>query len=354
MKLEVDIRKNLGDFRLDVQLKSQSSRIGILGASGSGKSMLLKSLAGIETPDVGRIQIGENVFFDSSRKRNIKPQIRRVGYLFQNYALFPRMTVEKNIEAGLRGDREQKRRRVLEMMEKFQISDLAGRLPSELSGGQQQRVALARIMAYQPDVVLLDEPFAALDMYLKDRLQQEMADMLKDYPGIVILVSHSRDEIYRFSEELLVMQRGASLILGRTKEIFEDPRFVEAARLTGCRNFSRIRRLDVHTVEAADWGIVLHFQGDVPEWVVSVGYRAHDFVPLWGERTRNCLKLRVESLAQVPFEWHYYVLPEKDTEEKSTLCWFVQQKSWRNLEERGMPDYLQLEEEKILFLKDSC
>ena len=169
MAIDVKILKKWGEFCLDIRFQSQSKRIGILGASGSGKSMTLKSIAGIETPDSGYIEIDGNILFDKETKINLKPQKRKVGYLFQNYALFPTMTVEQNIAAGLKGKKPVLRRRVGEMVRKFGLTGLENRYPHQLSGGQQQRTALARIMAYEPKVILLDEPFSALDMYLKDR-----------------------------------------------------------------------------------------------------------------------------------------------------------------------------------------
>lgn len=350
MELTVDIKRKLGEFNLDIHFRGSSRRIGILGASGCGKSMTLKSIAGIETPDEGRIQIGDKVLFDSENRSNLKPQKRNIGYLFQNYALFPTMTVAKNIEAGLKGSKEQKHKRVQEMIEKFQLIGLADRLPGELSGGQQQRVALARIMAYEPDAILLDEPFSALDVFLKDRLQQEMMEMLKDYPGLVIMVSHSRDEIYRFSEELLIMDKGSAVIYGGTKEIFANPVKREAARLTGCKNFSDIRRVDDHTAELVDWGITVHVENTIPENATCIGYRAHDFVPVWGARRENCLRTNVESMAELPFENNYYLRPE-GAEGKQTICWFLQRDKMAEVECQGMPDYLQLREEDIMFLE---
>ena len=167
MALEVDIEKKLGDFRLRAAFTCDKGITGILGASGSGKSMTLKCIAGIERPDRGRIVLDGRVLFDSRQKINLKPQKRRVGYMFQNYALFPTMTVTQNIAAGqgISADR------VREMIERFHLKGLEGHYPSELSGGQQQRVALARIMAYRPDLILLDEPFSALDDNLKERLR---------------------------------------------------------------------------------------------------------------------------------------------------------------------------------------
>ena len=240
------------------------------------------------------------------------------------------------------------------MVAKFQLQGLEKRLPGQLSGGQQQRVALARIMAYEPDVILLDEPFSALDMYLKDRLQQELMDMLADYRGTVIMVSHNRDELYRFSEELLIIDQGHIVAAGETKELFRNPVSREAARLTGCKNFSRAFRTDEHTVEAEDWGITLHTKGEIPEDVQWLGYRAHDFVPVWGERRENMLRFDLGSSALLPFERNYYLLPENSTDhsqESKNICWFVQREKIEELEERGMPDYLLFREDKILFLK---
>lgn len=352
MGITVQIKKRLGDFNLDVKFQGQSDRIGILGASGCGKSMTLKSIAGIETPDEGRIAVAGKVFFDSSALMNVRPQKRNIGYLFQNYALFPTMTVSENIKAGLKGTKEEKRKRAQEMMEKFQIVSLADRLPGELSGGQQQRAALARILAYEPDVILLDEPFSALDMFLKDRLQKEMAEMLKDYQGIVIMVSHSRDEIYRFSKELLVMENGHSVIYGETKKIFENPVHKESAKLTGCKNIAGIKKIDEHTVEVSDWGILLHTENKVPEDADYIGYRAHDFLPVWGERKENSLKVDIDTMAEFPFEHNYYLFPEGKAKGNGiNISWFVQREMLSILKEKGVPDYLEIKEDKLMFLK---
>ena len=367
MSIRVKIRKKLDSFLLDMDFQSDSRRIGILGASGCGKSMTLKSIAGIVTPDEGVIEVEGRTLFDREQKINLKPQQRNVGYLFQNYALFPTMTVEKNIAAGLKGNRRENEQRVREMIDKFRLEGLEKRLPGRLSGGQQQRVALARIMAYEPDVILLDEPFSALDMYLKDQLQQELIEMLEDYEGTVIMVSHNRDEVYRFSQELLVIDQGKVSASGETKELFKNPVSKEAARLTGCKNFSRIRRLDAHTAQALDWGITLHIQREIPAETEWFGYRAHDFIPVWGEREENTIRFELESSALLPFERNYYLYPESgDTpgktsgdaqgevleaqEERKVLCWFVQREKADQLDARGYPDYLRFQEDKILFL----
>lgn len=354
----IDIQKKLGNFELKIQFESQSNRIGILGASGCGKSMTLKSIAGIETPDHGYIKIDGKVLFDTEQKVNLKPQQRNVGYLFQNYALFPTMTVEQNILIGVDGwekkhgklSKQEKRNVVAEMVKKFRLEGLEKKLPGELSGGQQQRVALARILAYEPDVILLDEPFAALDMFLKNRLQQELLDMLKDYKGTVIMVSHSRDEIYRFSEELLIIDDGKNVVSGKTKEIFANPRKVEAAKLTGCKNFSRAKKVDTHHLEVCDWNVTLEFEQEIQGDVTYIGYRAHEFEPVWGEKEKNCIPVVVESVAELPFEKQYY-LKMTNEEQAEPVCWFVQKDKWEMLKEKGVPSYLRLKEEQILLLK---
>lgn len=350
MPVSIEIYKKLKNFELNINFTSKSRRIGILGGSGSGKSMTLKSIAGIEQPDSGCITVDGKRLFDSKEKVNLKPQKRNVGYLFQNYALFPTMTVEKNIAAGLQGSRQEKELRVREMINKFRLQGLEKHLPGQLSGGQQQRTAIARIMAYEPDLILLDEPFSALDMYLKDQLQREMAEMLENYHGIIIMVSHNRDEIFRFSEEILIIDQGRSVVSGNTKEIFQNPVSLAAARLTGCKNFSRARRINEHMAEALDWGITFRTERDIPEYTEWVGFRAHDFIAVWEKDKNkfvNMLPFRLDGSAELPFEKNYYI----KTEKKTTVCWFVQRETEYQIAKKGMPDYLAFDENKLLFLK---
>ena len=349
MSMEVKIHKKLGEYELDVYWKSKKKRIGILGASGSGKSLTLKSIAGIEHPDKGYIRIGEHILYDSDSGTCLKPQKRNVGYMFQNYALFPAMTVAQNVGAGLSGDKKKKQEQVEKMIRHFHLEGLEKRLPRELSGGQQQRVALARIMAYEPSVILLDEPFSALDVFLKDRLQQEMMELLSDYDGTVILVSHSRDEIYSFSEEVLVIEDGHGIRLGPVKEVFNAPRYKTAARLTGCKNIADVYRMDAQTVYVKDWDVQLIFKGrSVPENVKAIGIRAHDLIPVYGTISGAMLKVKEWKSVDYPFERKYFIQCESGCED---FCWFVQREISATLEEKGMPDALAFPEEKVLFLE---
>ena len=193
--LEVQIYKKLAEFDLDVSFQVNDNILGLMGASGSGKSMTLKCIAGIETPDQGRIVLNNRVLFDSEKKINVPIQKRNVGYMFQSYALFPNMNVYENISVGLRARKVKDVDIVVrKVMKQFQISELASRYSKQLSGGQRQRVALARLMAYEPDVLLLDEPFSALDEDLKEDLLRELKSELQ-ISKPVVFVSHNKEEV---------------------------------------------------------------------------------------------------------------------------------------------------------------
>ena len=198
MGLYVKIKKDFGGFVLDSEFEADAEVLGILGESGCGKSMTLRCIAGVVTPDEGRIELDGTVFFDSEKKINLKPQERHVGLLFQNYALFPNMNVMQNLQAGIRGQKlrkDEQQKRITEMMEKFCLQGLERHKPSQLSGGQQQRVALARILLTRPRLLMLDEPFAALDEFLRWKLELELEDVLKEFDATTLFVSHNRDEI---------------------------------------------------------------------------------------------------------------------------------------------------------------
>lgn len=211
MHLEVDIFKKLKEFDLDVHFKIDEICLGIMGPSGSGKSMTLKCIAGIETPDSGRIVLNGQVLFDSEKNINLTPQQRNVGYMFQSYALFPNMTVYDNIAAPLRARKENKdtiHDLVLQVMKDIHIEGLEKRYPRQLSGGQKQRVALARLLVYHAEVILLDEPFSALDEDLKENLLKEMKIRLEAYHRPVVFVSHNKEEIKMLSHDMYKIKKG--------------------------------------------------------------------------------------------------------------------------------------------------
>ena len=281
MGVKIDIQKKVGSFHLDIRFQSEASRIGILGASGCGKSMTLKSIAGIELPDQGQIELDGKVVYSSKDRIHIRPQERSVGYLFQNYALFPNMTVEQNILCGLyrEKDKQEKRRKMQEAVENMGLVGQSGLYPHQLSGGQQQRTALARMLVSQPELLLLDEPFSALDAYLREQMQTQVRRILEQYGKDVLLVSHSRDEVYYLCGRLAVMNQGKILTMGDTRDIFADPGSRTAAILTGCKNIAFARKSGEYEVEVPEWGIRLKTGKQVQDSVCAVGIRAHYFNP---------------------------------------------------------------------------
>ena len=302
MSLLVDIEKDLGGFRLRVCFDTEAPLTGLLGASGCGKSLTLQCIAGIQRPDRGRILLDGRVLFDAKAGIDLPPRQRRVGYLFQHYALFPTMTVAENIRCGAhgRGPRAEQERIVREMVALLQLQGLERLRPAQLSGGQAQRVALARMLAADPQLLLLDEPFSALDSHLRDQLQPQLRDLLQAVGRQTVLVTHSRDEAYRLCSTLCIMDGGRTLRTGPTKEVFADPRSVAAARLTGCKNVAAARRVDETTVEVPDWGIRLQTARPVPEDLRAVGLRAHAFDP---RVAVNRFGVESAGAMEEPFEW---------------------------------------------------
>ncbi len=281
MSLSVHIRKKAGDFRLSVDFEHEKGVTGILGASGCGKSMTLKCIAGIIKPDEGRIVLNGRVLFDSEKGINLKPQERNVGYLFQNYALFPNMTVEQNVLCGLSKvkSKQIKYEKLEHMLEVMELSEYRKQLPHQLSGGQQQRTALARILVSEPELLLLDEPFSALDAYLREQLQTQVHRILSDFGKDALLVSHNRDEVYYLCDQTAIMHQGSFLNHGRTKMVFSDPKSKAAAVLTGCKNIADAYKTGEYQVFVPDWGIHLQTKQPVGDKLCAVGLRAHYFNP---------------------------------------------------------------------------
>ena len=226
MALLVDIEKRLGDFQLDAKLEVGNEVLGLVGNSGCGKSLTLRCIAGIEKPDRGRIVLDGVTLFDSEKHVNLTPQKRHTGLMFQNYALFPNMTVRQNIRAGTLRDQqtEQERdRKVSDIMDSFGLSSLAQHYPRQLSGGQQQRTALARILVSEPRILMLDEPFSALDSELKFRMEKEVREVIDRFGKTTLLVSHDRGEAYRLCSRIAMVHEGcADRILSKEEWLLES------------------------------------------------------------------------------------------------------------------------------------
>lgn len=256
MTIEMNILKKYRDFTLDCQLEAGNEIIGLLGSSGSGKSLTLKSVAGIIMPDRGRIVIDDRVVFDSEKKIRIPARERKVGYLFQNYALFPRMTVAENITACLSGSRQEKNRKAEELLKKFQLEGFGDKKPDRLSGGQQQRAAMARMMSIEPKTILLDEPFSALDTNLKWRLENDLAVFLRSFSGTTVLVTHNKDEAYRLCDRIAVIDDGKIREFGEKEEIFRNPKTRSAAAMLGFKNIAPLEE-GTTEMEVPRWKLTL-------------------------------------------------------------------------------------------------
>lgn len=355
MSLYVDIRKKLGDFRLETQFEAAEGVTGILGASGCGKSMTLRCIAGIVKPDEGYIELDGRVLFDSKKNINLRPQDRHVGLLFQNYALFPNMTVRQNLMTGLKAEKTEKKeaeKRIQEMLEKFELKGLEKHKPAELSGGQQQRVALARIFLSSPRVLMLDEPFSALDGYLRWNLEQELLETLKEFGGPTLFVSHSRDEVYRICDRVCVMDQGSSSPVIPVKQLFEAPESRAAALLSGCKNFARARVAEKGRVTVQDWGETLFYSGEHEpdtEDVRYVGVRSH-YIGLMGEKEaaaqpENTFRCRIDRVIDDVFSTVLMVTPEHaENSQESRKNHFdrirveITKEHWREFCEREFAD----------------
>lgn len=313
MSLKIDIKKSLPSFELNINFEHSKGILGILGASGFGKSMTLKSIAGLITPDTGSIILDDEILFDSSKKINLKPQKRSAGYLFQNYALFPNMTVYENIEAGLFKLPKDEKKKITEYyIEKLNLRGLENHYPSELSGGQQQRTALARAIAPKPKILLLDEPFSALDVHLKSKLEKDLIPILKEYEGLVIMVSHDISESYRICDEIIVYDEGSALPKRNKEDLFNNPTNLIEAQITGCQNIFKCRRMDEHNVYIDDLSMTINCNYKIDTNINFTGIRSHDIKIVNDSYHNNSLRVQIYDIVKNPFSLKIYAKTEEN------------------------------------------
>ena len=322
MSLSVHIKKKVGNFQLAVDFEHCDGVTGILGASGCGKSMTLKCIAGIMKPDEGHIAVNGRILFNSEKKINVKPQERNMGYLFQNYALFPNMTVEKNILCGMPKEKNKivRNEKMEEMLEIMELSSVRKLFPHQLSGGQQQRCALARILVSEPDVLLLDEPFSALDSYLREQLQTQVRSILERFGKEALMVSHSRDEVYYLCNQVAIMNQGRILNQGKTKAVFADPQSKIAAILTGCKNIADAYKIGEYEVYVPEWGISLQTKVPVKDDLCAVGLRAHYFNP---KEKENNFPVCFVNEREDPFEFRLLFRYENQKQGSQDIWWRI-------------------------------
>ncbi len=351
MSLKVDIKKKFKGFNLHVSFETNNEYLGLLGASGCGKSLTLKCIAGVETPDEGRIVLRDRVLFDSKKNINLKPQERNVGYMFQNFALFPNMTVEENIGAGLKAYKKEKKEIVDDMIKLFHLQGLEKKYPGQMSGGQQQRTALARCIAYKPDVLLLDEPFSALDTHLKSQVQAEMLELLKLYHGNVLMVSHSMEEAYKFCKNLVIIEEGNSVLFGETKEIFKNPELASVARLIGCKNISSCSLLSPNKIYAHDWDIEIDLNKTVSD-IGFVGIQSNNFeiVEKMDVNDTNIIECNIIDKIE-KIQGYTIIFKNKKSSNITNHMYFdIKKEKWNN--RKNIDNlYLRIPVDKILLLK---
>ncbi len=306
--LEIQVEKALENFTLQVSLSTGTGAVGLLGASGAGKSMTLRMISGVVAPDGGRVVLNGRVLYDSTVGKNVPSAKRRIGVVFQDYALFPHKTVAENVGFGLSALPEQERRaRVDRQLNLMHISELANLYPREISGGERQRVAIARCMAIEPDALLLDEPFAALDPFLRRQMEEQLRETLTTYNGVVIFVTHDMEEAFRFCTDLLVLDSGRVIASGPKHELFERPRTVVAARLTGCKNIVSARRVVADRIAVDAWNCQLKSANPISSAFTHVGFRSHQITFQQDAEVENTFPCWLVSTSEAPHEMTLYL-----------------------------------------------
>ena len=341
--LECRIIKDFKNFRLDVDFSMGEESLALLGASGAGKSLTLKSIAGLIKPDAGRIVLNNRVLFDSEKKINLKPQDRKVGYLFQDYALFPNFTVEENIETGLRqGDTS----RVEQVIKDLHIEHIKDKYPHMISGGEKQRAALARILVNRAEILLLDEPFSAIDSFMRDKVENEVVNIIKKYKIKTILVSHNKEESYRLCDNIVTLNGGRSEGKLETDELFKNPPTITAAKLVGIKNFSRVKHEDSGKISALDWGMSLKAGSKPIKKYVGV---FSNKIKISGEKmAENSFPLGKYSLIENID--NYSVTREGGSQGIDNLIFTVDKEVWKSLE--NPEKYITIEPEDLIFFDD--
>ncbi len=353
MELTVDIEKSLPGFSLKVSFTAGKDTLGILGASGSGKSMTLRCIAGLETPTKGRIILNGRTLFDSKQGINLPSRFRNVGFLFQNYALFPHLNVAENIAFGLKGlPKTVQTRRIKEKIAMIQLEGLEERYPHQLSGGQQQRVALARTLAVEPEALLLDEPFSALDHYLRGQMEKQLTETLAAYNGVSLFVTHDLEESYRVCRDLIIMEQGEKVAWGDKETLFQKPPNVTTAQLTGCRNLSRARAAAPGLVEALDWGCTLRVNQPLPADLTHIGIRTHHLAVVEDPNLDNTFPCWVTQTGDSPCRVTLFLKLNPYDTGPCHLQAEVAKETWALLKDRSFPWYIRINPEHLFIIND--
>ncbi|WP_052049662.1 molybdate ABC transporter permease subunit [Leptolyngbya sp. KIOST-1] len=354
--LHVELHKALATFPLQVSFTAGAEALGILGASGSGKSMTLRCIAGVETPTSGRIVLNGRVLFDSDKGINLPSHQRRVGLLFQTYALFPHLTIAENIGFGLHHlPKLERRQRVSGWLAAMQLQGLGDRYPQQISGGQQQRVALARALAPDPEVLLLDEPLSALDTFLRSQVEQQLLTTLAHYRGVALFVTHNLEEVFRLCPQIMVMAAGRPITQGSRHQVFEQPGSAIAAQITGCKNFSQAVPASPTTVVAQDWDCTLTVAPPLPTDLSQVGFRAHQVQFATDASQPNTFAAWLVATSETPHRMTLF-LKLHSAPDPAVPTHHIQaevpKETWHVLKAQPLPWFVQLAPERVLLLGD--
>jgi molybdate transport system permease protein len=359
MALDVQIEKELPDFQLNVSFCASEAPLSILGASGAGKTMLLQCIAGLQRPGRGRVALNGRILFDSEQGIRLPARQRRIGMVFQNYALFPHHTVAENIAFGLTGlSREERAARLSALIARTHLEGLTGRYPQVLSGGEQQRTALARALAIDPEALLLDEPLSALDTHLRSQVETQLQEAFAVYRRPTLLVTHNIEEAYRLGQQLLVLSRGRVAAFGLKEEVFRRPPTREVAQLTGCKNFSRARMNADGSVEALDWNCRLRVEQTLSKPPAFLGIRAHhihfvESVPQ-GASPENVLPCWLVRASETPFRITLYLSLRPPLAETSAydLQAEVFKEKWQRFRDLPHPWHVRLSPDSLFLMPE--
>ncbi|SHE29308.1 sulfate/molybdate ABC transporter ATP-binding protein [Alkalibacter saccharofermentans] len=335
MSLRIDARKNLGDFLLDLKIESSSKRIGIIGSSGSGKSMMLRMLSGLSTPDEGVIMVNDTCLYDSARSINLPARDRKTGFLFQNYALFPNMTLEENIIFSLDKKSLQIPEKISSLIDMLGLDKLRNRYPSQLSGGQRQRAALARALAIDPDILMLDEPFSALDNHLRRQTIDRFVDYLEDYQGIILFVTHNMEEAYRLCDEVVVISKGRVDSIGKREEMFSNPPTRTAAKLAGYRNITPTANLQGGKSRLLNYGIDVERDAAFKPYAILPGRG----LSLCSEQEPGTFKAFISDIKESPFS---VVVSLEFENGLVPLEWDIKRSLWDGFEKKDLMETLHI------------
>ena len=360
--LIVDIEKKRSQFYVKVNFIADSYPLAILGASGAGKTTVVRCIAGLETPDRGFIMLNGRVLYDSVNQINLPVKERNCGLLFQDYALFPHLTVRENIAFGISNKLSNKE--VQTIVEKQLIAvaliDKGDRFPQELSGGEKQRVALARVKANNPEIMLLDEPFSALDTYLRHQQEKLLRQSLQTYKGVTLLITHNLEEAYRICSNLLVIDRGKAIAFGNKEEIFKHSPNVKTAQVTNCKNFSQGVVLNKNQVKSKDWNCILEIE-NIPQEIINslrsnitIGIRAHQIILTKDSNAVNTFSCWLASYSETQHRVTCYLklhsLPHH--KEDYHLQVEVIKDKWLELQKQSFPWNVELKPDRIMIFQD--